>query len=82
MSNQGFANAHKPSGGSPRTKGWLPEERVLCARTQARVALSGIQHPDVTVPTWEGADYGYYGNYSHNSTCIFHVINGDEQLVC
>lgn len=82
MSNQGFTNAHKPSSGSPKTKVWLPEEDVLCTRTQVHVVLSSIQHPDTPTPTWEGDGYGYSGNYSHNFTCILHVINSDKQLVC
>lgn len=69
---------YKPSSGSPKAKGWLPEEDVLCTRTQVHVILSSIQHPGTPIPTWEGDDCGYYGNYS----CILHVINGDKQLVC
>lgn len=42
MSNQGFTNAYMPSSGSPKTKGWLPEEDVLHTRTQVHGALSSI----------------------------------------
>lgn len=40
-----------------------------------------VQHPDIPIPTWTGDDYGYYGNFSGNFTCILHVINSDKQLV-
>lgn len=38
--------------------------------------LSSMHHSGIWIPTQEGYDYGYYGNYSCSFICILHMING------